>query len=180
MRRRAVPQPGLSGRSRHELLLQRTGDRKFGKNRAPPASGGAAAPSTAGAEADAPYAVDGRVSLEKIFDVLDSAAGERAEQLAGRMWVRTSPAERPDVLTAVEQELPQRRMLVMRYRDRLSRLSHRRVESHLLARIDVRAWFARCGAAFSARSPSTGPSAVLGVAVACRTAQPGRRQWRRL
>jgi len=47
------------------------------------------------AQDDAPYAVDGRTALEKILDVLDPAVRERAEQLAGRVWVRTSPAERP-------------------------------------------------------------------------------------
>jgi len=56
------------------------------------------------AQADAPYAVDGRAALEKILDVLDPAARERAEQLAGRVWIRTSPAERPAVLTAVEED----------------------------------------------------------------------------
>jgi len=86
------------------------------------------------AQGDAPYAVDGRTALEKILDVLDPAARKRAEQLAARVWVRTSPAERPAVLTAVEEGLAQRRVLVLRYRDRLGRPSHRRVEPHLMAR----------------------------------------------
>jgi predicted DNA-binding transcriptional regulator YafY len=88
------------------------------------------------AQADAPYAVDGRAALAKILDVLDPAARKRAEQLAGRVWVRTAPAERPAVLTGVEEGLAQRRVLVLRYRDRLGRPSHRRVEPHLLARTD--------------------------------------------
>ncbi len=88
------------------------------------------------AQTDAPYAVDGRAALEKILDVLDPAARERAGHLAGRVWVRTSPAKRPAVLTAVEEGLAQRRVLVLRYRDRLGRSSHRRVEPHLLARTD--------------------------------------------
>ncbi len=86
------------------------------------------------AQTDAPYAIDGRVALEKILDVLDPAARERAEQLAGRVWVRTSPAERTAVPTAVQEALAQRRVLVLGYRDRLGRPSHRRVEPHLLAR----------------------------------------------
>jgi len=86
------------------------------------------------AQTDAPYAVEGRAALEKILDVLDPAARERAEQLARRVWVRTSPAERLAVLPAVEEALAQRRVLVLRYQDRLGRPSHRRVEPHLLAR----------------------------------------------
>ncbi len=77
------------------------------------------------AQADAPYAVDGRAALEKILDVLDPAARERTEQLAARVWVRTSSAEAPAVLAAVEEGLAQRRVLVLRYRDRLGRPSHR-------------------------------------------------------
>jgi len=88
------------------------------------------------AQTDAPYAVDGRAALEKILDVLDPAARERAEQLAGRVWVRTPPAERTAVPTAVQEGLAQRRVLVLRYRDRLGRPSRRRVEPHLLARSD--------------------------------------------
>jgi len=88
------------------------------------------------AQADAPYAVDGRAALAKILDVLDPVARERAEQLAGRVWVRTSPAERPGVFNAVQEGLEQRRVLVLRYRDRLGVPSHRKVEPHLLARTD--------------------------------------------
>ncbi len=88
------------------------------------------------AQVDAPYAVDGRAALEKMLDVLDPVARNRAEQLAGWVWVRTSPAERPGVLNAVEQGLAQRRVLVLRYRDRTGMPSHRRVEPHLLARTD--------------------------------------------
>jgi len=86
------------------------------------------------AQTDAPYAIDGRTAIEKILDVLDPAARERAEQLAGRVWVRTSPAERTAALAAVEEGLAQRRVLVLNYQDRLGRPSHRRVEPHLLAR----------------------------------------------
>jgi len=46
----------------------------------------------------------------------------------------SSPNARPGVLTAVEDGLAQRRVLVLRYRDRLGRPSQRRVEPHLLAR----------------------------------------------
>jgi predicted DNA-binding transcriptional regulator YafY len=89
---------------------------------------------------DAPYAVDGRAALEKILDVLDPAARQQAERLAARVWIRTSPAARRAALAAVEEGLAQRRVLVLHYRDRQGRQSHRRVEPHLLARIDDR-WY---------------------------------------
>ncbi len=88
------------------------------------------------ANVDAPYAVDGRAALEKLLDVLDPATRSRAEQLAGRVWVRASPPRRPDMLKAVEEGLAGRRVLVLSYRDRLGTPSSRRVEPHLLARRD--------------------------------------------
>ena len=92
------------------------------------------------AQGEAPYAVDGRAALEKILDVMDPAARDRAEQLADRVWVRTPPAERLAVTAAIEEGLARRRVLVLRYRDRLGKLSHRRVEPHLLARTNDR-WY---------------------------------------
>jgi len=85
---------------------------------------------------DGPYAVDGRAALEKILDVLAPAARERAEQLAGRIWVRRPAAQRPGGLAAVQEGLEQRRVLVLRYRDQSGAPSHRRVEPHLMARTD--------------------------------------------
>lgn len=92
------------------------------------------------AQRDAPYAVDGRAALEKLLDVMDPAARDRAERLAGRVWVRTRPAERSAVTGAVEEALAQRRVLALTYRDRLGRPSQRRVEPHLLAHTDDR-WY---------------------------------------
>ena len=43
------------------------------------------------AQLDAPYAVDGRAALEKMLDVLDPVARDRAEQLAGRIWAGHRP-----------------------------------------------------------------------------------------
>ena len=43
-------------------------------------------------------------------DVMDPDARDRAEQLAGRVWVRTPPAERSSVTRAVEEALAQRRV----------------------------------------------------------------------
>ena len=92
------------------------------------------------AQRDAPFAVDGRAALAKILDVMDPAARHQAEQLAGRVWVRTPPAERSSVTRAVEEALAQRRVLAMTYRDRLGRPSQRRVEPHLMAHTNDR-WY---------------------------------------
>lgn len=91
------------------------------------------------ASRDAPYAVDGRAALEKILDVMEPTARQRAEQLGARVWLRdggrTSPIDAA-VATAVEEGLADRRVLVLHYRDRAARPSHRRVEPHLLAHMD--------------------------------------------
>lgn len=70
------------------------------------------------AEPDAPYAIDGRAALEKILSVMDPAARNSAEELAGRVWVRTSPAERRTVTAVIEQGLAQKLVLAVHYRDR--------------------------------------------------------------
>lgn len=89
---------------------------------------------------DAPYAVDGRAALEKLLDVMDPEARDRAQRLAGRVWVRTPTAERPAVTRAVEEALAQRRVLTLTYRDGLGRPSKRRVEPHLIAHTHDR-WY---------------------------------------
>ena len=86
------------------------------------------------AQADAPYATDGRAALEKILDVMEPGARERAEQLAGRVWVRGLQERSPRVSSAIEQGLATRRVLVLTYRDGQGRPSRRRVEPHLIAR----------------------------------------------
>lgn len=93
---------------------------------------------------DAPYAVDGRAALEKLLDVMDPGARQRAEALAGRVWTRGSPAgpgtaDAP-VAAVLGEGLAQRRVLALTYQDRSGRPSRRRVEPHLLARTDDR-WY---------------------------------------
>ena len=85
------------------------------------------------AQAEAPYAVDGRAALAKILDVMEPAARERAEELAGRVWI-SGNSTRPAVIAAIEAALAQRRVLALRYRDRHGAPSRRRVEPHLIAR----------------------------------------------
>lgn len=76
----------------------------------------------------------------KLLDVMDPVARNRAERLAGRVWVRTPAVERPGVARAVEQGLAQHRVLALTYRDRLGRSTQRRVEPHLIARTGDR-WY---------------------------------------
>ena len=83
--------------------------------------------------ADAPYATDGRMALEKVLDVMEPAARQRAEQLAGRVWVRDVEDRSSRVTSTIEQALATRRVLAMTYRDGQGQPSRRRVEPHLAA-----------------------------------------------
>jgi predicted DNA-binding transcriptional regulator YafY len=85
------------------------------------------------AQSDGPYAVDGRVALEKILDVLEPDARRQAELLASSVWVRASLGRSAEVRSAVEQALAARRVLVLRYRDGNGQRSVRHVEPHLFA-----------------------------------------------
>jgi predicted DNA-binding transcriptional regulator YafY len=85
------------------------------------------------AQADAPYAADGRMALEKVLDVMEPEARQRAEQLAGRVWVRGVEDRSATVSRAIEQALATRRVLALTYQDRLGQASRRRVEPHLVA-----------------------------------------------
>ena len=89
---------------------------------------------------DGPYAVDGRVALEKILDILEPDARRRAELLASSVWVRTAESRPTGVRAVVEQALAERRVLVLRYRDGAGEPSRRHVEPQLLARTGDR-WY---------------------------------------
>jgi predicted DNA-binding transcriptional regulator YafY len=92
------------------------------------------------AQPDGPYAVDGRVALEKILDVLEPDARRRAELLASSLWVRSSPRPAAGSRAVVEQALAQRRVVALRYRDGKGRSSRRHVEPQLIARTGDR-WY---------------------------------------
>jgi predicted DNA-binding transcriptional regulator YafY len=83
---------------------------------------------------EGPYAVDGRVALEKILDVLEPEARRRAELLASSVWVRSAAERSTGVRTVIEQALAGRRVVVLRYRDGKGQPTRRHVEPHLLAR----------------------------------------------
>lgn len=89
---------------------------------------------------DGPYAVDGRTALEKILDVMDPAARERAERLGGRVWMRTPSSGRSGVTAVIEQGLAERRVVALTYRDRRGTQSRRRAEPHLIAHASGR-WY---------------------------------------
>ena len=92
------------------------------------------------AQPDGPYAVDGRVALQKILDVLEPAARRRAEQLASSVWVRSAPRRSTAVRAVVDQALAEGRVLVLRYRDGKGQASRRHVDPQLLARTGDR-WY---------------------------------------
>ena len=92
------------------------------------------------AQPDGPYAVDGRVALEKILDVLEPDARRRAELIASSVWVRSEVRRADAVRSVVEQAVAERRVLVLRYRDAKGRPSRREVEPQLLARTGDR-WY---------------------------------------
>lgn len=89
---------------------------------------------------DAPFAVDGRAALQKVFDVMGPTARTEAERLAGRVWVRGSSTARPNAAAVVEEALAQRRVVALRYRDGHGTVTRRRVEPHLIARTGDR-WY---------------------------------------
>ena len=85
---------------------------------------------------DAPYAADGRAALEKVLDVMEPNARQRAEELGRRVWVRGVQERSPRVSHAIEQAMATRRVLALTYRDGQGQPSRRRVEPHLIALTD--------------------------------------------
>ena len=82
---------------------------------------------------DAPYADLAGAGVRKIVDVLDPRTRERAEQLAGRVWVN-SPATPPrPVRSALEEAMADQRVVRIRYSTPDGVVSHRDVEPMLFA-----------------------------------------------
>lgn len=88
-----------------------------------------------------PFGTDARAAQSKMWDALGPGDRERAEHLAGRVWLRP-PLERadgggdradPNVLRALEQSLASQRVLAIRYLDGQGKESSRRVEPVILA-----------------------------------------------
>ncbi len=83
-----------------------------------------------------PFAAQARTALGKVLDVAAPADRERAERLAGRVWVDLAdeqPTVDPRVRSAAEEALASRRVLHLRYHDAEGVESHRRVDPQILA-----------------------------------------------
>jgi len=83
-----------------------------------------------------PFAGHARAALTKILAVALPADRDRAQRLAGRVWVdhagAASPID-PGVRGAVEEGLAARRVLSLTYVDENKTASHRRVDPQMLA-----------------------------------------------
>ncbi len=89
--------------------------------------------------AGSPFSADGTTARGKVLGALGPAERARAEELAGRVWVRVradaadeQPAQ-PTVLRAVESTLADHRVLALTYRSESGVTTRRAVEPVLLA-----------------------------------------------
>lgn len=87
-----------------------------------------------------PFGADARAAQAKVWDALGSGDRERAQSLAGRVWLRPPQLAAddggradPHVLRALEQSLATQRVLAIRYLDGRGNTSSRRVEPVILA-----------------------------------------------
>jgi predicted DNA-binding transcriptional regulator YafY len=63
----------------------------------------------------APYADLASAGVRKIMDVLDPRTRERADRLAGRVWVNTPPGSARAVRSALEEAMAEQRVVRIRY-----------------------------------------------------------------
>lgn len=77
---------------------------------------------------DAPYADLASAGMKKILDVLDPRTRARADELAGRIWVNTTPPPRRAVRSALEQAMAEQRVVRIRYRSATGATTGRDVE----------------------------------------------------
>lgn len=119
-----------------------------------PAQAVAVAVALATMPAGSPFAVDGAAARRKVFDALGPTDRERAEALAGRVWLARPgrgdadpetasghpSGTDPVVLRAVEQGLSRSRVLALRYRSAKGAVTRRQVEPIVLAFADGR-WY---------------------------------------
>jgi predicted DNA-binding transcriptional regulator YafY len=83
---------------------------------------------------DLPFAVDGRSALAKVLAAMPAAERERAESVAGRLWLRVpEQVPRPAVARVIDEAVRRRRVLVIGYRGGNGRESERAVEPVALA-----------------------------------------------
>ncbi len=81
-----------------------------------------------------PFAVDGRSALAKVLAAMPAAERERAESIAGRLWLRVpEQAPRPAVARVLDEAVRHRQVVVVRYADRTGEVTQRALEPVALA-----------------------------------------------
>lgn len=81
-----------------------------------------------------PFAVDGRSALSKVLAAMPEAERERAESIAGRLWLRVpEEAPRPAVARVLDEAVRRRLVTVLRFADRNGTVTERAVEPVALA-----------------------------------------------
>jgi predicted DNA-binding transcriptional regulator YafY len=81
-----------------------------------------------------PFAVDARTALSKVLAAMPPAERQRAEEIAGRLWMRVpEPPPRPAVARALDEAVRTRRVIVLHYAGRDGELIERAVEPAALA-----------------------------------------------
>ena len=82
-----------------------------------------------------PFAADGRSALAKVLAAMPAAERERAEAIAGRLWLRTPERPpRPAVARVLDEAVRRQHVVVLRYADRDGRHDERAVEPVALRR----------------------------------------------
>ena len=126
----------------------------------------------------APYADAARASVRKVLDTLDPGTRQRAERLAGRVWVDVPDGAPRRVMSALEAATADQVTVRIAYTDRQGRATRREVEPMIFAwavgrwylvawcrlRSDVR-WFdlTRVQRASTTQTPCTGhPVGAIG------------------
>lgn len=85
------------------------------------------------ASPDAPYSDLAAAGARKIIDVLDPRTRERAERLAGRVWVNRTGVLSRAIRSALEQAMAEQRVVRIDYTSGEGVTSHRDVEPILFA-----------------------------------------------
>jgi predicted DNA-binding transcriptional regulator YafY len=82
---------------------------------------------------DAPYADLAAAGIQKVLDVLDPRTRARADELAGRVWVKAPPSASRTIRSALEDAMAEQRVVRIRYTSRDGTTTTRDVEPVLFA-----------------------------------------------
>ncbi|WP_219415562.1 helix-turn-helix transcriptional regulator [Pseudonocardia nigra] len=81
-----------------------------------------------------PFAADARTALSKVLAAMSPAERERAEAIAGRLWLRVPDRPpRPAVARALDEAVRRRQVVVLRYAGQDGSVTERAVEPAALA-----------------------------------------------